>query len=105
MSSPVVLALPFTHRWVVQNSPARRVPSHGTDLLGQRYAIDFVGVDDRHRTAPKRDWRLSPEACRWSSASGPGEASTPTTERPGYPLRAPSSSRCAPRDRQMPVAA
>lgn len=57
MSSPVVLALPFTHRWVVQNSPARRVPSHGTDLLGQRYAIDFVGVDDRHRTAPKRDWR------------------------------------------------
>jgi hypothetical protein len=57
MSRTVVLRLPFTHRWVVQNSPARRVPSHGTDLLGTRYAIDFVGVDHRHRTAPLRDWR------------------------------------------------
>jgi hypothetical protein len=56
-SSPVVLSLPFTHRWAARNSPARRVPSHGIDLLGQRYAIDFVGVDERHRTAPQRDWR------------------------------------------------
>jgi hypothetical protein len=55
--TPVVLALPFTGRWLVQNSPARRVPSHGTDLLGERYAIDFVAVDDRSRTAPVRDWR------------------------------------------------
>lgn len=54
---PVVLALPFTGRWRVQNSPARRVPSHGTDLFGERYAIDFVGVDERHRTATVTDWR------------------------------------------------
>ncbi|MGO4200294.1 M23 family metallopeptidase [Rhodococcus sp. TAF43] len=53
----VVLALPFTGRWLVQNSPARRVPSHGVDVFGQRYAIDFVGVDDRGRTASARDWR------------------------------------------------
>jgi murein DD-endopeptidase MepM/ murein hydrolase activator NlpD len=57
VSGSVVLALPFTHRWKVRNSPARRVPSHGVDVLGQRYAIDFVGVDQRHRTAPVRDWR------------------------------------------------
>nr|WP_239521100.1 M23 family metallopeptidase [Blastococcus saxobsidens] len=25
--------------------------------MGQRYAVDFVGVDDRHRTAGVRDWR------------------------------------------------
>jgi len=31
----VVLALPVAGRWLVQNSPARRVPSHGTDLLGE----------------------------------------------------------------------
>jgi murein DD-endopeptidase MepM/ murein hydrolase activator NlpD len=53
---PVGLALPFVGRWLVQNSPARRVPSHGTDLLGERYAIDFVGVDDRGRLATHRDW-------------------------------------------------
>jgi hypothetical protein len=53
----VEILLPFTGRWLVQNSPARRVPSHGTDLFGERYAIDFVGVDDRHLTAGTRDWR------------------------------------------------
>jgi hypothetical protein len=53
----VTLKLPFSGRWLVQMSPARRVPSHGTDLMGSRYAIDFVGVDDRHRTAARWDWR------------------------------------------------
>ncbi|WP_091602824.1 M23 family metallopeptidase [Micromonospora mirobrigensis] len=52
-----LLALPFTGRWLARNSPARRVPSHGVDLLGERYAIDFIGVDDRRRTADRRDWR------------------------------------------------
>lgn len=33
------------------------MPSHGTDLLGARYAIDFVGVDEHRRTASVRDWR------------------------------------------------
>lgn len=56
-AGPVELALPFTGLWLVQNSPARRVPSHGADLPGGRYAIDFVGVDARHRTAGFRDWR------------------------------------------------
>src|SRR5918994_7367822 len=53
----VVISLPFVDRWLARNSPARRVPSHGTDLLGGRYAIDFIGVDHRHRTADRRDWR------------------------------------------------
>ena len=55
--SAVLLRLPFTGRWLVQNSPARRVPSHGTDLLGLRYAIDFVGVDDQAPDGTVRDWR------------------------------------------------
>lgn len=54
---PVELTLPFAGRWLVQNSPARRVPSHGVDVLGQRYAIDFVGVDDTGRSSAVRDWR------------------------------------------------
>ncbi len=53
----VELTLPFEGRWVTQNSPARRVPSHGVDLLGERYAIDFVAVGQRGRTAHRRDWR------------------------------------------------
>lgn len=53
----VLISLPFDGLWLAQNSPARRVPSHGTDLLGERYAIDFVAVDHRRRTADRRDWR------------------------------------------------
>lgn len=33
---------PVRGRWVALNSPASRVPSHGTDRYGQRYAIDFA---------------------------------------------------------------
>jgi hypothetical protein len=54
--SPLPLALPFTGRWLALNSPASRVPSHGTDQFGSSYAIDFVAVDDRDRSAPL-SWR------------------------------------------------
>lgn len=53
----IELSLPFAGLWLARNSPARRVPSHGSDLFGERYAIDFIAVDDRHRTAGIRDWR------------------------------------------------
>lgn len=36
------LVYPFTGRWLVQNSPANRVPSHGTEAYATAYAIDFV---------------------------------------------------------------
>jgi murein DD-endopeptidase MepM/ murein hydrolase activator NlpD len=55
--SPVVLALPFHGTWVARNSPARRIPSHGTHFLGQTFAIDFVAVQDRRRTSAVKDWR------------------------------------------------
>jgi hypothetical protein len=54
---PVVLSLPFAGSWLAVNSPARRVPSHGTHFLGQTFAIDFVAVDPRRRPATVRDWR------------------------------------------------
>lgn len=52
MSAPLDLAYPFTGRWLVQNSPANGVPSHGTRLFATDYAIDFVPVDENGRTAP-----------------------------------------------------
>src|SRR5215218_7572705 len=57
MRSPVVVTLPFTGCWLAVNTPARRVPSHGTHFGGQTYAIDFVAVDSRGRTDARRDWR------------------------------------------------
>jgi hypothetical protein len=52
----VVLSLPFRGTWLARNSPARRVPSHGTHLFATTYAMDFVAVTGR-RTATTRDWR------------------------------------------------
>jgi hypothetical protein len=46
------LVYPFEGRWLVQNSPANRVPSHGTTLFATTFAIDFVPVDEAGRTAP-----------------------------------------------------
>ena len=54
--SPVLLVLPFRGRWQARNSPARRVPSHGTHRFGVTYAIDFVAVDHHDRSAPA-SWR------------------------------------------------
>lgn len=51
MPRSVDMAFPFTGRWLVQNSPENRVPSHGTTLFASSYAIDFVPVDDTGRTA------------------------------------------------------
>lgn len=57
---PIVLTFPFTGMWRVENSPARRVPSHGTEAFGVSHAIDFVAVDGgeggRGSSAP-RTWR------------------------------------------------
>lgn len=62
-SSPALpavdVSLPFAGRWKVENSPKRRVPSHGTTFLGTAYAIDFVGVGDHDRTAPGVTWRTA----------------------------------------------
>ncbi len=56
MTESVLLALPFRGTWLTRNSPARRVPSHGTHLFATTYATDFIAVRGR-RTAITRDWR------------------------------------------------
>ncbi|HEU5032933.1 MAG TPA: M23 family metallopeptidase [Spirillospora sp.] len=55
---PVVLRSPVEGRWVPVNSPADKVPSHGTHELGQTYAIDLVHVPSGEWT-PMRRWPLA----------------------------------------------
>jgi len=48
LEDPVVVDFPLRGPgWMAVTTPAARVPSHGVDILGQRYAYDFVKVDDR----------------------------------------------------------
>jgi hypothetical protein len=46
------LGFPFRGTWLVQNSPANRLPSHGTTLFASCCAIDSVPVDQAGRSAP-----------------------------------------------------
>ena len=45
MENPIVVNLPLYGELFVPNTPGTKVPSHGTDMLGQRYAYDFMMVD------------------------------------------------------------
>jgi hypothetical protein len=48
LDSPVIVEFPLRGEgWMAVTTPAARIPSHGVDILGQRYAYDFVKVDDR----------------------------------------------------------
>ncbi|HEY8547394.1 MAG TPA: M23 family metallopeptidase [Acidimicrobiales bacterium] len=47
LDRPLVVDLPLRGEWTVLQTPAHRIPSHGTDLFGQRYAYDLTRTDDR----------------------------------------------------------
>ena len=42
---PIIVEFPLRGEWSAPTTPAKRIPSHGTDQLGERYAFDFVQVD------------------------------------------------------------
>ncbi|MFJ8888672.1 M23 family metallopeptidase [Streptomyces sp. NPDC102402] len=50
----VEVGAPVTGRWVALNSPADKVPSHGTHGYGQTYAIDIVAEPEEGSRPPFR---------------------------------------------------
>ncbi|WP_433890583.1 M23 family metallopeptidase [Streptomyces sp. CA-111067] len=58
--APIEVAAPVSGRWIALNSPATRVPSHGTHAYGQSYAIDLVAEPTcGSRPAFARVWPIS----------------------------------------------
>ena len=43
--APVIIGFPLRGEWMAPNTPGKKIPSHGTDQLGERYAFDFLQVD------------------------------------------------------------
>lgn len=39
------MELPLRGEWMLPNTPGSKIPSHGTNKLGTRYAFDFIQVD------------------------------------------------------------
>jgi hypothetical protein len=52
LNNPVIINLPLDGEWWVPNTHVTKIPSHGTDLLGQRYAYDFMMVDWSNNKKP-----------------------------------------------------
>lgn len=45
MQDPIIVGFPLRGEWLSPNTPGTKIPSHGTDRLGTRYAYDFIQVD------------------------------------------------------------
>lgn len=55
---PVVIEFPLRGEWQAPTTPKKKIPSHGTNRLGLRYAFDFLQVDNEKKSKPFH--RLSP---------------------------------------------
>jgi murein DD-endopeptidase MepM/ murein hydrolase activator NlpD len=64
LENAVVVDFPLRGEWTAFNTPADRIPSHGTDMLGQRYAFDFIRVDRR------KGWHVHPAGSLRSNLLG-----------------------------------
>lgn len=81
--------------WVAVTSPADRMPSHGTDILGQRFAYDFLVTDDRrgahyHRASWLRTLLLgvpTRECFAWGAPVHAPLAGVVVTAVDGFPER------------------
>lgn len=51
-TEPIVIGFPLRGEWLAPNTPGARIPSHGTDRLGARYAYDFLQVDWTRKGLP-----------------------------------------------------
>jgi murein DD-endopeptidase MepM/ murein hydrolase activator NlpD len=60
LDGAVSVEFPLRGEWTAFNSPGDRIPSHGVDMLGQRFAYDFVRFDRR------KGWHVHP-ASGWRS--------------------------------------
>lgn len=61
LADAVVVQFPLRGEWMAAHSPGSRIPSHGTNQLGQRYAYDLWRVDEKRRYHPAgalKTWTL-----------------------------------------------
>lgn len=45
LHNPIIIEFPLRGEWLSPNTPGTKIPSHGTNQLGTRYAYDFIQVD------------------------------------------------------------
>lgn len=45
LHEPIIVEFPLRGEWLSPNTPGTKIPSHGTNQFGTRYAYDFIQVD------------------------------------------------------------
>jgi hypothetical protein len=55
----IVIDFPLRGEWIAPNTPGEKVPSHGTDILGQRFAFDFMRTEkgSKHKFYTSPVWK------------------------------------------------
>ncbi|WP_207204782.1 hypothetical protein [Miniphocaeibacter massiliensis] len=48
----VIIEFPLRGEWYSPTTPAKQVPSHGTNRMGLRYAFDFLQVNWENKNHP-----------------------------------------------------
>lgn len=48
-NEPITIDFPLRGEWNVPVTPASKIPSHGTNRMGLRYAFDFLQVDQKNK--------------------------------------------------------
>ncbi len=51
-NKPIIIDFPLRGEWFSPNTPGTRIPSHGTNRFGTRYAYDFLQVDWKRKGHP-----------------------------------------------------
>ena len=59
MKAPIIVGFPLRGEWLSPNTPGTKIPSHGTNQLGTRYAYDFIQVDWGRKGLPAYRGSLS----------------------------------------------
>ena len=52
IEKPIIVEFPLRGEWLTPNTPGKRIPSHGTNRFGTRYAYDFLQVDWKRKGWP-----------------------------------------------------
>lgn len=52
MREAIIVEFPLRGEWLSPNTPGTKIPSHGTNQLGTRYAYDFIQVDWERKGLP-----------------------------------------------------
>lgn len=56
---PTIVQFPLRGEWMAPNTPGTKIPSHGTNKFGTRYAYDFIQVDWGRKGLPSYQGSLT----------------------------------------------